>query len=139
MDKRNDFTYDKKNYFNLPDFVQEVHQNGMRYIPILDPGISGCEPNGTYPPYNNGLLYDAFVKNYDGSIFIGKVWNSKCTVFPDFTSFKTTVYWSDEIKKLHDKIPFDGLWIVSCFCYFSIDKDTFSSYINNFFSLIFRI
>ncbi|KAK6627314.1 hypothetical protein RUM44_009791 [Polyplax serrata] len=111
MDRRNDFTYDKKNYPELPEFVDELHQVGMHYVPILDPGISGCEPDGTYPPYDEGLLSDAFVKNQDGSIFVGKVWNPKCTVFPDFTSPNTVVYWGKEIQKFYKKIKFDGIWI----------------------------
>lgn len=113
MNKRNDFTYDKKNYGDLPDFVEEVHKSGMRYVPILDPGISGCEPNGTYPPYDEGIASDVFVKNSDGGIFVGKVWNPKCTVFPDFTAPNAGEYWFNQIKKLYNEIPFDGLWIVS--------------------------
>lgn len=113
MNERNDFTYDKKNYGDLPEFIDELHKSGMHYVPILDPGISGCEPNGSYAPYDEGLLADAFVKNNDGSIFIGKVWNSKCTVFPDFTSPNAVLYWCKQIQKFYEKISFDGLWIVS--------------------------
>lgn len=35
----------------------------MHNVLILDPGISSREPNGTYPPYSDGLNNGIFVKN----------------------------------------------------------------------------
>lgn len=69
----NDFTYDKDNFKGLPDFVKELHSRGMHYIPLIDPGISGSEKPGTYPPYDVGLKMDIFVKNSTGQTFVGKV------------------------------------------------------------------
>lgn len=46
---------------------------GMRYIIITDPGISGGEEPGTYPPFDTGIHDDVFVKNVSGEIFVGKV------------------------------------------------------------------
>ncbi|KAL0279779.1 UNVERIFIED_CONTAM: hypothetical protein PYX00_001264 [Menopon gallinae] len=111
MANNNDFTIDEKKYSDLSGFVKEVHDAGMHYIPILDPGIGGCEPNGTYPPYDDGIALDIFVKADKDNVFVGKVWNRNCTVFPDFTNPKTSVYWSKHISRFHSKIPFDGLWI----------------------------
>lgn len=113
MENNNDFTVDEKRYGDLLAFVKEVHDAGMHYVPILDPGIAGCEPNGTYPPYDDGLALDIFVKSDNVSLLVGKVWNRNCTVFPDFTNPRTIIYWSKQIKGFHSRIPFDGLWIVS--------------------------
>lgn len=35
MDRQNDFTYDKKNFKELPEFVDELHERGMHYVPII--------------------------------------------------------------------------------------------------------
>jgi len=48
-------------------------QLGMHYIPLIDPGISGSEKPGTYPPYDEGLQLDIFIKNSSGQPFVGKV------------------------------------------------------------------
>lgn len=72
----NDFTYDPINFKELPSFVDELHKKGMHYIPLVDAGVSGSEVPGTYPPYDEGVKMDIFVKNASGQIFIGKVWNS---------------------------------------------------------------
>lgn len=113
MINNNDFTLNNSTFGDLPGFVKHLHSAGMHFVPILDPGVSAGEPNGTYEPYEDGVQLGIFVKNHDGSIFVGKVWNKNSTVFPDFTDLKTFVYWTGLIHKLHDRIPFDGLWIVS--------------------------
>lgn len=112
MEKNNDFSVNTKTFANLSDFVNEIHQAGMHFIPILDPGVSACEPPGSYPPYDVGIQSDVFVKDVDGKPFVGKVWNYNCTVFPDFTNPATSNYWTAMVKDLHRRISFDGLWIV---------------------------
>ncbi|XP_023230572.1 lysosomal alpha-glucosidase-like [Centruroides sculpturatus] len=111
MVRHNDFTYDKTRFAGLPEFVDELHSVGMHYIPIIDPGISGSEKPGTYPPYDDGVKMDIFVKNSSGEIFIGKVWNSVSTVFPDFTNPKAIDYWTKQFQYYHDQVKFDGAWI----------------------------
>lgn len=48
-------------------------QLGMHYIPLIDPGVSGSEEPGTYPPYDEGLQMHIFIKNSTGLPFVGKV------------------------------------------------------------------
>lgn len=111
MNKNNDFTYDRVNYAGLPEFVDELHSVGMHYVPIIDPGISNAETPGTYPPFDDGLEMGIFIKNWTGQIFIGKVWNSVSTVFPDFTHPKAADYWTEQIENYHNKVKIDGAWI----------------------------
>nr|CAI5826996.1 unnamed protein product [Callosobruchus analis] len=111
MDNHNDFTYDKAKFGDLPKFVKDLHNRGMHYIPLIDPGVSASEKPNTYPPYDIGMKMDIFVKNSSGQPFIGKVWNSATTVWPDFTHPNTVNYWTQMLRNLHKQIEFDGLWI----------------------------
>lgn len=73
MDRRNDFTYDRVLFKGLPQFVKELHKRGMHYIPLIDPGVSGSEKPGTYPPFDKGIEMDIFIKDIAGKPFTGKV------------------------------------------------------------------
>ncbi|XP_071372325.1 lysosomal alpha-glucosidase [Centroberyx affinis] len=109
-DKRRVFTFDPWRFGDLPEMVEEFHQRGMKYILILDPGISSTSPPGTYPPFDDGLRREVFIKNATGQTLIGKVWPGP-TAFPDFTNPETRNWWEDCIREFHSKVPVDGLWI----------------------------
>lgn len=111
MKHNNDFTYDQTNYDGLPDFVEDLHREGMHYVPIIDPGISAAEPQHTYPPWDEGVHLRVFVRNSSNMPFVGKVWNPVATSWPDFTHPKATYYWSRQILRYHSSVPIDGAWI----------------------------
>nr|XP_027203751.1 lysosomal alpha-glucosidase-like [Dermatophagoides pteronyssinus] len=113
MTSANDFTYDEKHFKGLPDFIDNVlHKNGMKFVPMFDPGISASEsPTGSYPPYDYGVELDIFIKNSSKQIFIGKVWNRQSTVWPDFFHPNATKYWTKMFSDYHRQISFDGAWI----------------------------
>ncbi|OTF74082.1 hypothetical protein BLA29_009311 [Euroglyphus maynei] len=112
MNSRNDFTYDEKNFKGLPDFINNVlHKNGMKFIPMFDPGISAGETPNSYPPYDVGVRMNVFIKNSSDQIFYGKVWNRKSTVWPDFFHPNATPYWTEMFSQYHQTISFDGAWI----------------------------
>ncbi|XP_060802537.1 lysosomal alpha-glucosidase [Amyelois transitella] len=111
MQNRNDFTYDQVRYKGLPDFVKELHDAGMHYVMIVDPGISASEKPGTYPPYDRGLEMNVFTLNDTGLPFVGKVWNRETTVFPDFTHPNVTSYWVEMLQAFYSQVKYDGVWI----------------------------
>lgn len=104
------FTFDPWRFGDLPEMVQDFHSRGLKYVLILDPGISTTSPPGTYPPFEDGLKRDVFIKNITGDILIGKVWPGP-TAFPDFTSAETRQWWEDCIRNFLSKVSVDGLWI----------------------------
>lgn len=66
---------------------------------------------GTYPPFDNGLEMDVFIKNASNKLLIGKVWNkSGKTVWPDFSHPNATLYWTQLYRRFHEEVPFDGSW-----------------------------
>ncbi|PKU28644.1 lysosomal alpha-glucosidase [Limosa lapponica baueri] len=109
-DAKRDFTFNKKSFKDYPEMVQEFHRRGLRYIMIVDPGISSSGPPGTYKPYDEGLKRGVFIRNATGQPLIGKVWPGP-TAFPDFTNPETHEWWYDMVKDFHDQVPFDGMWI----------------------------
>uniref|UniRef100_A0A8C1DSV3 Lysosomal alpha-glucosidase n=2 Tax=Cyprinus carpio TaxID=7962 RepID=A0A8C1DSV3_CYPCA len=109
-DQRRVFTFDLQRFGDLPRMVEEFHQLGMKYVLILDPGISSASPPGSYKPFDDGLKRGVFIKNSTGQILIGKVWPGP-TAFPDFTNPTTQDWWTDCIRVFHSKVPVDGLWI----------------------------
>uniref|UniRef100_A0A672UQC1 Lysosomal alpha-glucosidase n=1 Tax=Strigops habroptila TaxID=2489341 RepID=A0A672UQC1_STRHB len=109
-DAKRDFTFNKRSFKDYPEMVQDFHRRGLRYIMIVDPGISSSGPPGTYKPYDEGLKRGVFIRNATGQPLIGKVWPGP-TVFPDFTNPETHEWWHDMVKDFHDQVPFDGMWI----------------------------
>jgi alpha-glucosidase len=138
MDQYRDFTLDPNNFpqDKMNAFLDNLHSNGQHYVVIVDPGIENV--NG-YPPYDQGLEENAFIKDKNGNVFIGKVWPGY-TAFTDFMNFDTHSYWQDQVSRfktgLQDTLvmfllimqiasflqllPVDGLWIdmneISNFC-----------------------
>ncbi|NXF49761.1 LYAG glucosidase, partial [Oceanites oceanicus] len=109
-DAKRDFTFNKKSFKDYPEMVRDFHLRGLRYIMIVDPGISSSGPPGTYKPYDEGLKRGVFIRNATGQPLIGKVWPGP-TAFPDFTNPETHEWWHDMVKDFHNQVPFDGMWI----------------------------
>lgn len=109
-DQRRVFTFDPQRFGDLPQMVEDFHQLGMKYVLILDPGISSASPPGSYKPFDDGLKKGVFINNSTGQILIGKVWPGP-TAFPDFTNPTTQDWWMDLIRDFYNKVPVDGLWI----------------------------
>ncbi|KAJ8410764.1 hypothetical protein AAFF_G00187210 [Aldrovandia affinis] len=118
----------------LPALVNQMRADGMRFIIILDPAISGNETE-EYPAFTRGVEEDVFIKwppEFNNDIVWGKVWpdypdvvvnNSldwdtqvklyrSYTAFPDFFRNRTAEWWQREIEDFYNgTMKFDGLWI----------------------------
>ncbi|KAL0446891.1 UNVERIFIED_CONTAM: Alpha-xylosidase 1 [Sesamum latifolium] len=108
MDGHKDFTLNPVNYPRpqLLAFLDKIHAQGMKYIVIIDPGIG---VNKSYGVYQRAIADDVFIK-YEGKPYLAQVWPGAVN-FPDFLNPKTVEWWGDEIRRFHELVPVDGLWI----------------------------
>ncbi|XP_065212096.1 lysosomal alpha-glucosidase-like [Planococcus citri] len=111
MNKRNDFTVSPA-FNGLSSFVDLLHKLNMRYVVILDPGVASREPRGSYPPYDEGVKANIFIKNASNLPLEGTVWNlDGGTVFPDFSNPSTIPYWMQMLSGLYAQFKYDGIWL----------------------------
>jgi lysosomal alpha-glucosidase len=69
-----DFTYDEKNFHDLPELIRALQADGMHYVNIIDPGISSTQPAGSYLPYDDGVKQGIFMTKFNSTeLIIGKV------------------------------------------------------------------
>ncbi|NXB27553.1 MGA protein, partial [Eulacestoma nigropectus] len=135
MERQIDFTI-SSHFAGLPALINKIKAEGMRFIIILDPAISGNETN--YPAFSRGVDNDVFIKRPDtNEILYSKVWSflpdvqineslphetqielyAAYAAFPDFFRNSTVEWWKTEILEVYNNpnssrsLKFDGLWI----------------------------
>eukprot|EP01038_Epipyxis_sp_PR26KG_P006616 gene6616-9083_t len=118
MQNYKDFTLDSVNFpmDKMDEFVDNLHNNGQHFIPIVDPGIM---VTSNYDALEEGLKQDIFIKDVKGGYYLGEVWPG-ATYFPDFIHPNAKDYWTNQLNNFHKLVSFDGIWIdmneVSNFC-----------------------
>jgi alpha-glucosidase len=90
------FTVNEKAYPNFKGMVKDLADEHFKLVVITDLHVAK-QPNVGYAPYDSGIAGDHFVKNPDGSIYVGKVWPGPA-VFPDFTQAETRQWWGGLFK-----------------------------------------
>uniref|UniRef100_A0A674GCW2 alpha-glucosidase n=1 Tax=Taeniopygia guttata TaxID=59729 RepID=A0A674GCW2_TAEGU len=123
MDRNLDFTLSPR-FAGLPALINKIKSEGMRFIIILDPAISGNETD--YPAFTRGVANNIFVQWPDTKeILYSKVLSrdeylnlcyvSHCA-FPDFFRNSTVEWYKREILEVYNNanasisLKFDGLW-----------------------------
>lgn len=116
MDSYRDFTSDPNRYpkKKFLEFLEKLHNNSQHYVPIVDAAIYHPNPNNEtdqkYLVFFDGQDQDVFLKNPDGSLYIGAVWPGY-SVFPDFLANNTYSWWKDALEDWRDNVQYDGIWL----------------------------
>jgi len=83
------FSIDPKRFPTFEQMIKDLRAQGFNVVAITDLHIAKYPG---YKPYEEGLKGDYFVKNPDGSVYVGKVWPGD-SVFPDFTREAVRKWW----------------------------------------------
>src|SRR5258707_3703155 len=87
--------------------LSDLKREDFHVVAITDLHIARVSGAG-YTPYDTGLAGDHFVKNPDGSIYVGTVWPGPA-VFPDFTRAQSRQWWGTLFKTFMDE-GVAGFW-----------------------------
>lgn len=101
------FTIDPVRFPHFSEMVAKLSRDHFHLVVIADLHIAQ-KPNSGYSPYDSGLAGDHFVKNPDGTLYVGPVWPGP-SVFPDFTRQQTR-QWFGTLYKDFVKDGVSGFW-----------------------------
>jgi alpha-glucosidase len=90
------FTINREYFPTFEKMISDFRAEGFHTILITDLHIKK-DPNHGYVPYDSGMKNDIFVKNPDGSVYVGTVWPGD-SVFADFTLTRARDWWGGLYK-----------------------------------------
>ena len=90
------FLINREYFPHFEQMIADLRAQGFHTIAITDLHIQK-NPNHGYAPYDSGMEKDVFVKNPDGSLYVGAVWPGEA-VFPDFTLSRVRDWWGGLYK-----------------------------------------
>ncbi len=99
------FTVDRKLFPAFEDMISDLGEDGFRVIAITDLHL---KKEAGYAPYDTGHAGDHFVKNPDGTEYVGVVWPGE-SVFPEFTLARSREWWGGLYKDFVG-MGIDGFW-----------------------------
>lgn len=88
------FTIDRQKFPNFEGMITDLGSQGFKVIAITDLHL---KKEAGYAPYDQGHAGDHFVKNPDGSEYVGVVWPGE-SVFPEFTLTRSREWWGTLYK-----------------------------------------
>ncbi|KAI0668774.1 glycosyl hydrolases family 31-domain-containing protein [Trametes maxima] len=109
-----DFTTDPVSFpaDQVKAFIEELTLNHQHYIPIVDAAIAVLvNDTDVYDTYTKGDELDVWMKNPDGSQYLGHVWPGY-TVFPDWFANNTLDLWTESLRNWSGAgVNFSGIWL----------------------------
>ncbi|XP_017650799.1 probable maltase-glucoamylase 2 [Nannospalax galili] len=106
MSGKKDFTIDEQAYPELSKFATELHNNGQKYVIIMNPGIL---KDPAYQTYSNGSISRVWILDTNG-FAVGEGYPGQ-SVFPDFSNPASIPWWTQQLAEFYKHLEFDGVWI----------------------------
>jgi alpha-glucosidase len=107
QDKKFPFTVDCKKFPDFSGMLAQLKAKNFHVVTITDLHIADA-PQQKYLPYDSGMAADQFVKNPNGSVYVGEVWPGP-SVFPDFTRQQTRAWFGDLYRDFYQQ-GVSGFW-----------------------------
>ena len=102
------FTLNQDHFEDLPELIEEMHENNYKFVPIVDIGFP---LNDEDQFYKRGKKTDCYIKSsYTSEDLISNVWPGKA-VFPDFFCKQAEELWGYAMERYYNEVKYDGLWI----------------------------
>jgi alpha-glucosidase len=101
------FTINRQYFPHFEKLIADLNSQGFHSVLIVDPHIKQ-NPGHGYVPYDSGVQQDVFVKNPDGSVYVGDVWPG-ASVFPDFTLTRVRDWWGGLFRNFVN-MGVSGFW-----------------------------
>ena len=105
MDAFKVWTVNRTGFPDLGAFVREAAGQGVKLVPIIDPGI---KLEAGYDVYEQAVKNDYLVRTARGDVLVGEVWPDPA-VFPDFTRPEVVAWWAAR-HKLFTDAGIQGQW-----------------------------
>lgn len=102
-----DFTWDPDRFPDHAGLISELGEHGVRAVTIIDPGVKHDLDNG-YEVADEGLREGMFIKNPDGTPFVGYCWPD-AALFPDFARQEVREWWGRQHQDYVDS-GVAGIW-----------------------------
>ena len=96
QDRNRPFTVNTQAFPDLGALVRRLRAQGLHLVLITDLHIARAPGQG-YAPYDTGTAAGWFVKNPDGSDYVGTVWPG-AAVFPDFSRPAARAWWGGQYE-----------------------------------------
>jgi alpha-glucosidase len=107
QDKKFPFTVDCKKFPDFSGMLAQLKDENFHVVTITDLHIADA-PQQKYLPYDSGMATDQFVKNPNGSVYVGEVWPGP-SVFPDFTRQQTRAWFGGLYRDFYQQ-GVSGFW-----------------------------
>ncbi|GHG22815.1 alpha-glucosidase [Deinococcus indicus] len=105
MDAYKVWTVQRANFPDLRAFVREAGAQGVKLVPIIDPGV---KVEAGYDVYEEAVRGDHLVRTARGDVLVGEVWPDPA-VFPDFTRPEVVNWWAGRHRFFADA-GIQGQW-----------------------------
>ena len=112
----------------IHEFVDYLHSRGQHYVAIQDSNVYFPDPSdvddmASYPTFTRGAELGLFIRDPStGYFYIGENWPGY-GVWVDWLHPMALDYWTAELIRFYDSVPFDALWMdlneISSACSFS--------------------
>ena len=107
QDRNRPFTVDTTTFPDLKGTLAKLSAMHFHTVAITDLHIASA-PGQSYAPYDGGIAGNRFLRQPNGSLYVGSVWPGPA-VFPDFTQAATRAWWGT-LYAPFAAMGFEGFW-----------------------------